>query len=94
MASPYLKHFDKDPQAVLDYTFDWTTWLNGDVIAGVPVVTVQTGLMLNSQTNSTTRVTVWLSGGTAGTSYTVACRIMTAAGRTDERTVLVRVLDR
>jgi len=39
-------------------------------------------------------VTVWLSGGTAGINYKVACLITTAAGRTDERTIWIKVVDR
>ncbi|GHG09793.1 phage fiber-tail adaptor protein [Streptomyces hydrogenans] len=39
-------------------------------------------------------VTVRLSGGALGTTYEVACRITTSQGRTDERTIGIRVTDR
>jgi hypothetical protein len=88
---------EKDPAAVLDYQLDWDvandSWLAGDTIAGV-VWTVDTGLIRDSQSNSTTAAKVWLSGGTAGTTYQVACRITTAAGRSDERTFRVAVKQR
>lgn len=83
--------FVKDPDAVLDFTFDWTTWLAGDTITGTPVITVESGITKDSQSNTTTAVTVWLSGGTAGTQYTVACKIQTAGGRTEERSITIWV---
>lgn len=83
----------KDPDAVLDYALDWNAegeeWLGADTITGTPVWTVETGLTKDSQSNTTTTATVWLSGGTAGETYTVACKITTAGGRTDERTFRV-----
>jgi hypothetical protein len=88
---------EKDPSAVLDYQVNWDvpfdSWLAGDTIAGV-VWTVAPGLTQVSQANSTTAATIWLSGGTAGTTYQVACRITTAAGRTDERTFRIAVKQR
>jgi hypothetical protein len=90
----YLKGFVKDPSAVLDYTWNWAAWLGSDTITGTPTITTQSGLTKDSQSNTTTTVTAWLSGGTAGTTYTVACRIVTTAGRTDERTIQIAVRDR
>lgn len=85
----------KDPDAVLDYKFDWTDWLNGDTIS-TRAVTVDTGLTKDSDsiTDTNKSVTVWLSGGTVGTSYDVRCRITTAAGRTDDRTVTIHIKNR
>lgn len=88
--------FTKDPDAVLDYRFDWSDWLEtGDAIA-THTVSADTGITVDSSsiTDSSTSVTVWLSGGTVGATYDVACLIVTSAGRTDERTVSVRVLER
>lgn len=97
---------EKDPHAVVDYHAAWSDWLDGDTIASV-VWTVSTGLTKDSQAVNSGAVTIdgvshpansvataWLSGGTAGQSYTVACRITTAGGRTDERTFRVVVRER
>ena len=88
----------KDSSAVLDYVFDWgATWhATGETITGTPVVTTPTGITSGTPatTNTTTTVTVWLSGGTVGQTYTVGCRITTSAGRTDERSLTVTVVDR
>ena len=90
MASNY---FPKDPAAVLDYEFDWSTWLTeGETIAS-HVVTVS-GVNLDSTTASTTSVVAWVSAGTAGTKATVACKITTTASRIDERTITLGVTDR
>lgn len=80
----------KDPNGVLDYEFDWTQWLEtGDTIASHVATVV--GAVKNSSANSTTSVTVWVSGGTVGINATIACRITTTAGRVDERTVTLRI---
>ncbi len=82
--------FVKDPNAVLDYKVDWATWLSTDTIATV-AWTVPTGITQTSTSNTTTTATIWLSGGTAGTTYEIVCRITTAGGRTDDRTIGIRV---
>ena len=92
----------KDPSAVLDYAYDWTEWLaNGETIAvdsetGEKLITItaDTGITVDSSTEDDGKVTVWLSGGTAGINYKVACLITTSAGRTDERTIWIKVVER
>ena len=56
--------FAKDPDAVLDYAVDWLRWLAGDEIA-TSVWIVPDGLTRVSDAATTTKATVWLSGGTA-----------------------------
>ena len=84
----------KDPSAVLDYAFDWTGWLAAGETITDHTITADTGITVDSSTESDGKVTVWLSGGTAGKNYKVACKITTSAGRTDERTLWIRVVDR
>ncbi len=85
--------FTKDPNAVLDYTIDWARWLAGDQIATSQWI-VPTGLTKMADSKTVTTATVWLSGGTAGQSYTVTNRITTAAGRTEDRSFIARVEER
>ena len=87
------EEFVKDPDAILDYEFDWTRWLGDDTISSV-VITVPTGIVKDQSSNTTKKVTVWLSGGTAGSMYLIACRITTAEGRTDERTIRINCSDK
>lgn len=82
-----------DPEAVLDYGVDWSAWLGTDTLASV-TWTVPTGLVLASQANTTTVATAWISGGVAGSVYTVECKVTTAAGRTDERSFQLRCQER
>ena len=84
----------KDPSAVLDYAFDWTGWLAAGETITDHTITADTGITVGSSTESDGKVTVWLSGGTAGINYKVACLVETSAGRTDERTLWIRVVDR
>ena len=83
----------KDPQATLDYPINWAAWLTTDTIVSV-VWTVPTGITQTAATNTTTTATIWLSGGEVGTEYTVTCRVTTAGGRIDERSIAVRVAQR
>lgn len=84
----------KDPSAVLDYVFDWTDWLAAGETITDHTITADTGITVDSSAESDGKVTVWLSGGTAGINYKVACLVETSAGRTDERTLWIRVVDR
>lgn len=85
--------FLKDPSAVLDYEFDWSAWLGADTIAS-HTVTAEAGVTVMSSSATSTATIVWLSGGTAGTDYDVTNQIVTAGGRTDERTMLIRCVER
>ena len=82
--------FVKDPDAIKDYEIDWATWLGTDTIA-TATWTVATGITKTTDSKTTTAATAWLSGGTAGADYSVACKITTAGGRTDERTITILV---
>lgn len=99
----------KDSVAVLDYKFDWKALTNGSgttdwlaaaetiashLITITPVTVSPLTKSSSTQTDTNTTVTVWLSGGLAGTEYKVACKIVTSAARTDERTMKVKVEER
>jgi len=99
--------FIKDPHAVLDFVFDWapltnstsggtSDWLASGETISTKTITAATGITVDSSsiTDTNTSVTVWLSSGTAGTTYAVACKIVTSASRTDERTINIRVENR
>ena len=90
-----MARYLKDPAAVLDYGFDWSTdgWLGADTIA-TSTWTVPAGLTSEATSNTTTTATIWLSGGTVGQVYEVANKNVTAAGRTDERSMTIRVENR
>jgi hypothetical protein len=95
----------KDPDAVLDYKFDWQALTNGtgtsDWLASGETIASHTidadaGITVDSsaQTDANTSVTVWLSGGTVGSDYRVRCEVVTSASRTDERTMKIKCRER
>ena len=87
--------FTKDPDAVLDYSVDWSLWLAGDEISTSEWIWRRARPSRRStDTNTTTKATVWLRGGQEGTTYLVTNRIVTVGGRTDDRTISVKVEDR
>ncbi len=87
--------FTKDPDAVLDYSVDWSAWLGADEIASSEWLLEQGALIEKvTDTATATKTTVWLRGGQQGTTYLVTNRIVTSGGRTDDRTISVKVEDR
>lgn len=99
------QHYIKDPDAVLDYKFDWkastngsgsSDWLETSETISSHTIDADAGITVDSSalSDSNTSVTVWLSGGTVGTSYKVRCEIVTSLSRTDERTIDVYIQER
>ena len=87
--------YKKDPNAILDYTFDWTAYLTpiADTIASATFV-FDTGLTKVCQSNTTLTATAYMSGGTVGEKLNLTCRIVTAGGRTDDRSVTLLIVER
>lgn len=98
-----IKRYSKDPDDVLDYhnvfsdpsglndgSSDDDGFLQGDTIATSTWI-VPDGITKDSEVNTTTTTTVWLSGGTIRKSYTVTNRIVTAAGRTKDKSIIIVV---
>lgn len=92
---------DKDPDAILDYPFDWSKWLAvvNDTIASVTWI-IDASLAKVSSSFTSTVATIFVSGGVlavAPASYNVVpitCRIVTAGGRTEDRTITLRIKPR
>jgi len=100
----------KDPEADLDYIFDWSAWLadDGDTINTVASELFNSdftaidasdtfGLSNAHGTNpsiSGQTVVFWLKGGTIGNKYAIRSKITTISGRIDVRTFYVSIKDR
>lgn len=90
--------YTKDPQAVLDYVFDWSSWL----LVGESIVTCSfnvsnvnvNGLTVSSTANDASTATIWLGGGMLGRTYSVQNQITTDMGRTNVKSLNIKVLDR
>lgn len=88
--------FNKDPAAVLDYSWDWGPWLAevSDTIGGA-TVTVTDGLAaVGSPVVGDTVVTQRVSGGAVGAACKMVCQITTVSGLVDERTIYLMIIDR
>lgn len=82
--------FSKDPHATLDFGFDWSQWLaENESIDAFTITISPCGLINTYDTNTAGSVIVWLSSGSVGQRYDVACLIETSASRIDERTIKI-----
>lgn len=93
-------YINKDPDAYLDYSVDWSDWLVGnDTIASsawtISTVSGDTApLATDNDLSTTTKATIWLSGGTTGYIYTVTNEITTASGLIDDRSFRIFVREK
>ena len=92
---------DKDPEATLTYTLDWTTWLEtGDTIAtGTWTAAARrndpTPLTIESSGIAETKKTyVELSGGQADKTYLITVEVVTSDGLSDRRNFRVNCVNR
>ena len=86
-------YIDKDPEATLIYTFDWTNWLGSgeeistsnwtiDAISGdTDALTVSSSIIVTGNK----KVSVTISGGTSGNIYTVRNTIITDDSQTERK---------
>ena len=94
----------KDPNATLDYAFDWRAFTNGsgrknwlavgESIASY-VLTPAAGITVASESlvNSASTVMAFVSGGTVGGTYTLSCKITTNSvpARIEERSISIYI---
>lgn len=90
------RNFTRDPDAELDYGVDWSDWLqDGETISSSEwAVDSGEGLTLDNAAHDDTMTTIWtLPGATVGVTYHLRNRIVTSEGRTDDRTLLIRIVE-
>lgn len=82
---------------VLDYVINWNAdpsdggpWLEAGDAIQTSSWSVPAGITKDSDSYTTTSSTIWLSGGTAGSSYDCVNTIVTTGGRT--KTIILRVI--
>lgn len=84
---------DKDPQATLDYGFNWEIWLGSDSILS-STWEVDAGITVVSTSFTATTTTIWLAGGTLGCIYIAVNHIVTVCGRKEDRTFTIVMISR
>lgn len=103
-----LKWPNKDPDEQLDYSVDWSRYLDTDTISSVvwkiddadgdkqtwAQASVVNGLQYISSSNNNTVATIQLGLGTANVTYSIYCQITTSASVVTERKILLKVRER
>lgn len=84
----------KDPDATLDYGFDWSGELSDDTISSSSWAVDVAGLAIETDSHDDTNTVVWVSGGTSGVNYRLTNSIQTADGRKDDRSKIISVVER
>lgn len=87
-----VNFFIKSPDGVLDYDIYWGTWLAGDVIDSFEI-TAPAGITEGTHVASDDTVTIWAEDGTIGANYRFKCKVTTAAGRVETKSIIIGVRD-
>lgn len=85
---------NKDPDDILDYSFDWSEWVesNNDSINSYSFI--QDGnLTLTNQLLNDNIISVFVAGGVLNSTSYLTCRIVTNAGRRKDKTLFFRFKD-
>jgi hypothetical protein len=86
----------KDPNAVLDYTWDWSKWLDdfdpdGQIaVHQIIIGNSATAVVQKSESNGL-EVTAIIAGGEVGEKISATCRITTDSGLVDDWTLYMKV---
>lgn len=89
-----METYTKDPQSVLDYNVDWSQWLGSDTISISSFSVLPAGLTLGASSKTPTVTTIWVSDGVVNNTYTITNTIITANGRTVDRSFNIVIIDR
>ena len=85
----------KDPEALLDYSVDWgADYLSGDVLSESSwhVSPAETGgVSIVSSRFDLLQSTVEVGGGQPGKVYRLTNHVVTAEGREDSRSIMLRI---
>ena len=99
---------DKDKDEIVDYSIDWSRFLDDDTVVGVTWfvddadgvktqlddASVVNGLQFVTGTNTTTVATARFSLGTNNIRYKITCRVSTVEGLQYERSVYLRIKEK
>lgn len=92
-------YIDKDPQATLRYTFDWSEWLENDAITTVEYTAAARRndpdpIVIENEGVQGDLTFVELSGGQLNKSYIITATVETAGGLKDRRQFRVNIVER
>ena len=80
----------QDPAETVDYSLDWTTWLATDTISTASWAISPAGPTLSSPSVAVNVATTFVGGVALAGIYRLTCTIVTAMGRTSDRSITIR----
>lgn len=103
-----LKWPDKDPDEQLDFSVDWSRYLDTATLSTVSwkiedsdgvkqtwaVASVINSLQHVSSSNTNTVATIEIALGDANTTYNIYCAVTTSTGNSTERKIVLKVRER
>lgn len=79
---------EQDKDGKVTYPFDLTAWLNGGALDSF---TITTDLTVDSQSNTTEKIVVTLSGGDAGEVYPVIIHVVASDDQEDDIEIYILI---
>lgn len=89
--------YKHDPEAVLDYSFDWNSWLSAEEKISSYEIEATDPLVVSSTLQTEGFCSAWIAVNPLATVPAcgrVTCTITTTYGRTDARSMQLEVQDR
>lgn len=85
----------KDPDAVLDFTVDWTAMLaDGETLVSAQwLIEPEGGLLLVAEGGEGAVRSATVGGGKAGEVVRLTSRVVTGLGRSDDRSFHIRIVE-
>lgn len=83
-------NYEKDPNSIEDYTFNWAPQINEDSIL-LSEFLLPDGLTNEGESNTNTQGTIRVSGGQSGRTYRITHRITTLTGLRFDQTIRILV---
>jgi hypothetical protein len=88
--------FEHDPDAILDYSIDWSKWMTtGDTLSSA-TWSLPAGVTGTNDHISGSKAVIFIevTADPPARKYNLTCHITTTAGREDDRTIQLVVTDR
>ncbi|MDE3060739.1 MAG: hypothetical protein KGJ06_06990 [Pseudomonadota bacterium] len=83
-----MTNLEQTPAELLDWTINWASrGLGSDTILTSEWSQSSEDFTVSDTSNTGTTATFWLTGGTAGNTYTITNTVTTSGGRTLQETV-------
>lgn len=83
----------KDPNETITFGVDWSEYLGAATISSSSWI-IPTGVTQVASSNTTSKATIMLGGGTLGNTYRITNRINTSAGEMLDQSIDIEVIEK